>query len=227
MNRSPIAPDEWYHCYTRGVDKRVVFEKTGDYKRFLNLLYLCNSDKPLHRSDHNQKLDEEIYTVERSEPLVSIGAYCLMPNHFHLLLKDNSENGNGISRFMQKLGTSYTMYFNLRKERTGNLFVKPFRSKHVHDDRYFKRVVQYIHFNPIELYEPKWKEGKFSKLRKIEQQLKQYPYSSLIDYQNKKRTSRPEEEILDKSLREVFDTDHESLADSIQDMHEYYAGLSL
>ena len=93
--------------------------------------------------------------MERELPTYcDILAYCLMPNHFHLLLQDALPAGGGISKFMQKVGTAYTMYFNASRERAGNLFVKPFRSKHVSDDRYFKRVAQYIHFNPIELMEP-------------------------------------------------------------------------
>ena len=150
MNRKPFAPDEWYHCYSRGVDKRTTFESPREYKRFIELLYLCNSEEPIHRSNLLNKTNEEILSVLRGAPLVSIGAYCLMPNHFHLLLKDLSEEGDGISRFMQKLGTAYTMFFNTSRERTGNLFVKPFRSKHIKDDEYLKRVTQYIPFNPIE-----------------------------------------------------------------------------
>ena len=74
------------------------------------------------------------------------------------------------------------MYFNIRHHRTGGLFVKPFRSRHVTDDRYFQRVLQYIHFNPAELYEPGWKDGSVRNLPALLKQLREYRYSSYAAY---------------------------------------------
>lgn len=226
MNRAPFESGEWYHCYSRGVDKRTVFERASDYERFLQSLYLCNSETSVHRSNHGEKTKDEVYEIERKDPLVSIGAYCLMSNHFHLLLRENSDDGSGISRFMQKLGTSYTMYFNIRKERTGNLFVKPFRSRHVKDDRYFKRVAQYIHFNPIEIFEPKWKEGKVLAKGLLENRLRQYTYSSLPDFHAAKGERRPERAILDEEALDLLSDDSPSLSETLSDMREYYSSLS-
>lgn len=225
MNRTPFAPDEWYHCYTRGVDKRKVFESDADYNRFLQLLYVCNSRTPIHRSNFVGATPEHIFSVERGEPLVSVGAYSLMPNHFHLLLKDLSESGDGVSKFMQKLGTSYTMYFNKRRDRVGNLFVKPFRSKHVHDDSYLGRIAQYIHFNPIELFEPGWKQGSVRSTRAIERRLNEYEFSSLPDY-SREGKARPQKVILDEEIMEFLEDGRPSLAESLDEMREYYASLS-
>ncbi len=227
MERQPFGPDEWYHCYSRGVDKRTVFERPADYERFTDLLFTSNSEKPIHRS--NLRKDREaLYSLERGAPLVGIGAYTLMPNHFHLLLKDVTEEGTGISRFMQKLGTAYTMYFNISRERTGGLFVKPFRSRHVADDRYFRRVAQYIHFNPIELFEPGWKNGKVRATSKLERTLREYSYSSLIDHETpKSEVGRLERGILDTQAIDLLRSDKLSLADSLDDMREYYASLAL
>jgi putative transposase len=88
----------------------------------------------------------ELLSLERGDQLVRIGAYCLMPNHFHLLLTEQEEAG--ISSFMQKLSTGYTMYFNKRNERTGVLFQGKYKSKHADEDRYLKYLISYIHLNP-------------------------------------------------------------------------------
>ncbi len=228
MEREPFGAGEWYHCYSRGVEKRIVFERTSDYERFIDLLYVCNSMKPIHRSDQLTENRKAIYTLERAAPLVSIGAYCLMPNHFHLLLKDATEEGDGISRFMQKLGTAYTMYFNISRERTGGLFVKPFRSRHVADDRYFHRVASYIHFNPVELFEPHWKEGHIKKPAMLEKQLRAYRFSSLTDHESvEPRNVRPEFAILDVEAIEILSTDRPQLLEALEEMQEYYISLSL
>ena len=86
---------------------------------------------------------------------------------------------------MQKLGTAYTMYFNAKNERVGNLFMKPFRARHVGDDRYFQHVLQYIHCNPAELYEPEWKSGKVKNMQLLQKKLLEYSYSSLRSYVTK------------------------------------------
>lgn len=172
--------DEWYHCFNRGVEKRTVFENEFDANRFLMSLYLANGTKPISLHNDNKPELAKVFTSDRGKPIVAIGAYCLMPNHFHLLLKEIMEGG--IATFMQKMGTAYTMYFNAKYERVGNLFMKPFRARHVADDRYFQYVLQYIHCNPAELYEPEWKSGKVRNLRLMQKRLAEYPYSSLRSY---------------------------------------------
>ncbi len=191
--RSPFAPGEWYHCYARGIDKRRTFETAKDYKRFLELLYLVNDTRAAHRSNLGQ--NTVVFDLPRTEPLVGVGAFCLMPNHFHLLLKEVREGG--ISAFMQKLGTAYSMYFNIKNERTGGLFAKPFRSRHVSDDRYLQKIIQYIHCNPAELFEQNWKRGRVSNARLLQQKLLTYPYSSLGTYSDQ---TLPLAKILDHSI---------------------------
>src|ERR1700679_3572183 len=108
-SRAPFAIGEWYHCFNRGVDKRSIFEQPGDYERFLIQLYIGNGTKNIRASQLSSiKLDAvlEDNRMDRGEPLVDIGAYALMPNHFHLILKE--VRANGIPTFMQKLCTGYT-----------------------------------------------------------------------------------------------------------------------
>jgi putative transposase len=219
-NRVSFAPNEWYHCYSRGVDKRTVFETSNDFERFLQLLYLLNNKDTVHRSDFKKTSTPEILQIPRGKQIVAIGAYCLMPNHFHLLLKEGDESG--ISRFMRKLGIAYAMYFNIKNERVGNLFVKPFRSKHITNDRYLKRVVQYIHLNVAELFEPGWKMGKVKNARIFEKKLQQYRYSSLPDYCG---ANRPEQTILDQKTRELFE-DLPPITAIIDESIEYYRTMS-
>src|SRR3989344_8017211 len=137
-----FSKDEWYHCFNRGVEKRKVFQDEFDANRFLMTLYLANGTEPINLySDRKPELTKT-FVLNRGKPIVAVGAYCLMPNHFHLLIKETMEGG--ITTFMRKLGTAYTMYFNAKNERVGNLFMKPFRARHVGDDRYFQHVLQYI-----------------------------------------------------------------------------------
>ncbi len=194
-----FAPDEWFHCYSRGVDKRTIFMDRRDYERFQMLLYVSNSSSPLHLSTFREQLNqgptlEKVIGLERNDAFVDLGAYALMPNHYHLLIRERIEGG--ITAFMRKLGTGYTMYFNKKYDRTGALFSGKFKAKHVADDSYLRRVVNYIHANPAELYEPKWKEGLVSDEKMLRMKLQEYPFSSLNDY------------ISDRSdFRGVTDTD--------------------
>jgi putative transposase len=214
-----FSPGEWYHCYNRGVDKRITFESEKDYERFLQILYLSNSSKRIHRSDFGPVSTEKILTTPRDTPLVEIGAFCLMPNHFHILLKEINEGG--ITSFMQKVGTAYTMYFNIKNERAGNLFMKPFRALHVSEDRYFQHVINYIHCNPAELYERGWKFGSVKNLKRLKDKLLAYPYSSFAIYKNNLHSLRA---ILTK---EVFNIVRQSTPQQmLKEALEYYATVN-
>lgn len=218
----PFAVDEWYHCYSRGVEKRKIFFDTKDYNRFLHALYLCNSDSPVHRSNLRGSSNATILSTQRGSPLVAIGAYCLMPNHFHLLLKEISEGG--ISMFMQKLGTAYSMYFNIKYEHQGGLFAKPFKSKHVSDDRYLRRVVQYIHLNPVEIFEPRWKQGVVHDTQGLQNKTERYRYSSLMDYSD---SNRDEKTILDRNEIDFIGSEFSPLDEVLEEMVEYYKEINL
>ncbi len=125
-----------------------------------------------------------------------------MPNHVHLLIRE--KNDGGTSRFMQKLATAYTMYFNTRYERTGSLFQGAFKSSHADDDRYLKYLISYIHLNPVKLIEPKWKERGIENRKAAEKYLKEYEYSSYLDYLGVKRK---EKAIIDAAaLPEYFES---------------------
>lgn len=213
---------EWYHCYNRGVDKRRVFECEGDYARFMEALYLCNSDEPMHQDNLRRFSHKELFLQKRGKPLVAIAAYCLMPNHFHLLLEQVADGG--ITAFMRKVGTSYTMYFNIKNERVGNLFVKPFRSQIVSTDAHFMHIPHYLHLNPAELFAPDWKRGKVQNASLLTQKLENYPYSSLCDYGAIKR---PERSILDQGAMSLFGKEYPNVSKLVSESLEYYSRLAM
>lgn len=218
FRRVPFVQREWYHLYSRGIDKRTIFETPDDFQRFLKLLYLGNDHKEINLEFLKNVPYADIFSLPRIKPLVAIGGYCLMNNHPHLLVQEKT-NG-GITKFMHKIGTAYTSYFNRKHDRIGNLMVKPFRSKHIPDDRYLKRVTQYIHLNPAELFEKDWKKGKLKDLTSLERSLLTYPYSSLPDYFGK--DLRPERLILDGEAREFIENGLPSLTEVLQETHLYY-----
>jgi putative transposase len=193
LRKTPFVPGEFYHLYNRGVDRRKIFLSKEDHERFLALLYVCNGSVTVDLKLQGKTL-YEVSAIERGETLVDVCCYCLMPNHFHILVKEKVEGG--ISRFMQKLTTAYTMYINKRVKRTGALFGGKFKATHVPDDRYLKHLISYIHLNPIKLIESKWKEVGILNNTRAEKFLTSFKYSSFIDYSN---VSRPENILLNKN----------------------------
>src|SRR3989344_6304412 len=111
--KTPFAKGEYYHIYSRGVEKRKIFLNTKEYNRFVALLYVMNQNVPFRMDNflrNNPNNLKNIFKEKREKALVSILGYCLMPNHFHLILYEHTEGG--ISKFMGKLLTAYSMYFN-------------------------------------------------------------------------------------------------------------------
>ena len=181
MRRLTFSEDEYYHLYNRGVDKRVVFGRTDEYRRFKAYLYLLNTVESIRPADILEIYrGDSIFSVERDSPLVALGAYCLMPNHIHLFATPLVDGG--ISRYMHRVQTAYTMFFNERHERSGALFQGTFKAEHVDRDAYAKYLFSYIHLNPAKLVEPSWKEFGVRDFRKVRKFVREYPYSSLGEY---------------------------------------------
>lgn len=183
IRKVSFAPGEYYHIYNRGNSKQKIFHDKEDYAHFSGLLYACNQ-KENFKVDNLRK-GQSLFEVEKLSKLVGIGAYCLMPNHFHLLVTQG-DNGN-ISKFMQKLSTAYVMYYNKKYKRTGGLFEGKFKSQHANIDRYLKYLFSYIHLNPIKLIDKDWKEKGIKNKKAALNYLKNYAYSSFLDYMGIKR----------------------------------------
>ncbi len=183
MNRKIIfSVGEYYHLYNRGVEKRLIFLDQYDRQRFILSIYLCNSNKPADLGCLLRRglTSSNIFKLNREEKLVYIGAWCLMPNHFHILLKEKVEGG--IALFMQKLLTSYTMYFNAKYQRTGSLFGGSFKAKHIDSDVYLNYLYAYIHLNPIGIIDQGWKDKRLRNRKVAEKFITEYAYSSYLDW---------------------------------------------
>lgn len=180
-----ISDMEIYHVLNRGVDKRTIFEDKQDYFRFIHDLYEFNTQDRSELNFYkfrdygaNGKIAKT--NKKNKKPLVDILAFCLMPNHYHLMLSPKTEKG--IPQFMQKVGMGYSKYFNQKYKREGTLFQG--RHKHilVSDDAHFLHLPFYIHFNPLDLIYPEWRENKISDPKKALEFLKSYRWSSHLDY---------------------------------------------
>lgn len=137
---------------------------------------------------------EEFFDVQTDNALLAIGAYCLMDNHFHLLVRELYDGG--VSRFMLKFTTAYTMYFNKKYKRVGPLFQGAFKAEHADEDRYLAYLYAYIHLNPLKKFNEDWKSDIYNSPQLLEK-IFLYPYSSFLDYSNDK-TSRSQAKILNK-----------------------------
>src|SRR3989338_913964 len=178
IRKTAFVPGEYYHIYNRGNSKQKIFFSKKDYERFMALLYGTNTTARFNFFDLQK--GDGIFSKTIENPLVSIGAYCLMPNHFHILITPLSEDG--LSKFMQKLSTAYPMYFNRKNKRVGGLFEGKFKSKYMENDRQLKYAFSYIHLNPVKLIDGKWKENGIKNKERTFEYLKNYPYSSFLDY---------------------------------------------
>lgn len=208
IRKVKLVVGENYHIYNRGNSKQKIFIDKTDYNHLIKLLYLCNSTRSITIRD----ITTNTYDFDRNETLVYIGAYCLMPNHFHILIKEKEEKG--ISKFMQKIATAYSMYFNKKYNRTGSLFEGKFKSQHINTDRYLKYIFSYIHLNPVKLIDSKWKEVGLRNKKNTIDYLNNYQESSYLDYIKENRIRK---KIIDKEefpkyfssanlfKREIFD----------------------
>jgi putative transposase len=169
MRNVLLSNQEIYHIYNRGVDKRNIFLNQRDYERFADSLIVFNNNVNLNGRNF---YDRESFRCEK--PLVNIIAYCLMPNHFHLLLEQRTDNG--ITKFLQKMTTSYTMFFNKKNSRTGALVQGVFKRSHIKSNEHLLEMSKYIHANPIKILKKNSSGGT------LKQKLLAYQWSSFPDY---------------------------------------------
>ena len=143
----PLVNNEIYHVFNRGNDKRNIFLLYGNYKRFINTFYYYQFEGPKPKFSNLNKNRFTNFNPTQNSKLVEIFAYCLMPNHFHFLVKQLKTNG--ISIFMSQLANSYTKYFNTKFKRIGSLLQGTFKSVRVETDEQLIHVSRYIHINPV------------------------------------------------------------------------------
>jgi len=187
--RPQFINQEIYHIVTRGVEKRVIFQDESDHYRAIFSLYEFNDEKHVLIRDRRRtrlqqkKLGREQFSANRNL-IVEILAFCLMPNHIHLLLKQLKDNG--ISKFMNKFGAGYGTYFNKKYNRTGHLFQGRFRAVHIKNNEQLQNVFVYIHTNPTETIESGWKDIGVENTDEVIKFLENYKWLSYADYIGKK-----------------------------------------
>jgi putative transposase len=167
--------DGYYHIYNRGVEKRITFLDEKDYVVFLYLLKLYLSQQ----GEVTPKMFSDIQNVRIKKVFfgeIELHAFCLMPNHFHLLIRQT--NSNSITEFMRALITSYVMYFNKKYKRVGTLFQGAYRAVLVTTDPYLLHLSRYIHANPLKFF-----------AGSDPAKLGDYPYSSYTYYLGKKNAN--------------------------------------
>jgi len=156
------APGEFFHVYNRGNAKDIVFVDDLDYRFFL--LKIRQNLIPGERvSRHFRPLPDNSFDLV---------AYCLMPNHFHILIKQNREIPT--SKLLGKVCTSYAMYFNRKYERVGHIFQDQFKQSHIDSNRYLTWLSAYIHNNPVKA--------------KLVDRPKRWEYSSYSDFVEQRDT---------------------------------------
>lgn len=151
----PIVTGEVYHVYNRGINHQPTFTNKREYNRFLQTVRFYRFyNLPLRLSKffllNSDRQKEIIESLKIGKRLVEILAYCFMPNHFHLLLKQQEEDG--IAKFLGNLLNSYTKYFNILNQRDGALFLDQFKAVRIETDEQLVHVSRYIHLNPYTGY---------------------------------------------------------------------------
>lgn len=142
-------PDSYYHLYNRGVEKRIIYQDEQDYKTFLSYLklYLSPPSKLPDEISEEFRVIADKLRLNNFNTEIKLISFCLMPNHFHLLVQQKSIDS--ISKFMQSLATKYTMYFNKRYKRVGKLYQGPYKAVLVKSEAQLLHLSRYIHLNPV------------------------------------------------------------------------------
>ncbi|GAI36196.1 unnamed protein product, partial [marine sediment metagenome] len=180
VRKDPLVNDHYYHLFNRSVAKETIFIDGADLYRGIELLNYYHFIVPPFPYSQFKKRSQEtqrkiLDNLKQKEKLVEIICYCLMPNHFHLLLKQLVVDG--ISNFLRKFQDSYAKYLNKRYERFGSAFQNPFKSVLVENDNQLLHLSRYIHLNPYT-----------SLIAKNKDELMNYPWSSLGEYRLEEKT---------------------------------------
>ena len=185
----PVVNGEIYHIYNRSNGQQEIFLSAKDYQRAMDVFSFYLYGKPSLRfsfynrlpKDQKSKFLEDLYSNKK---VVDVIAFCLMPNHFHFLLR--GLNGRGINQFISNFQNSYAKYFNIKSTRSGSLFQQNFRAVRIESDEQLIHVSRYIHLNPITSY-----------LVRTMEELENYRWSSYPDYIRKGKTYIRKDIVLD------------------------------
>lgn len=164
----PLVTGEFYHIFNRGSEKRDIFLRARDYRRFLQTIYYYQFSGLKPKFSHFAKSDLILLKPIFVNKYVEILCYCLMPNHFHLLVHQLTDNG--ISVFLSQISNSYTKYFNIKYYRVGPLLQGAFKAVLIESEEQLLHVSRYIHINSV--------------VSQLAPSVDQYPWSSCKEYIN-------------------------------------------
>ena len=166
MRKDLLAQGEIYHVFSKSIAKFTIFNDDIEFSRMIETICYYQRKNPAVRFSDFMELHKKIEECSYKDKLVEIIAYCLMPTHLHLILKQLKEKG--ISVFMNNLLNSYTRYFNLRHNRKGPLWESRFKNVLVETDEQLLHLTRYIHLNPATAY--------------LVNKPEEWPYSSYMEY---------------------------------------------
>lgn len=211
---TPLVNNFYYHVYNRGVNKKIIFSKKIDYIRATNLIHYYNFvDYPIKFSKFLQLHKDQRKEIwqrlsNTSNKLCEVVSYCLMPNHFHLLLKQNTNNG--ISKLLSNFQNGYARYFNTKYERVGPLFQGQFKAKLIEDEETLLHVSRYIHLNPYS-----------SALIKNVKDISTYQWSSFAEYMEKSNSIISNKEL----ILNLFGSSKDKYSDFVLNQADYQKDL--
>jgi putative transposase len=183
MRKLSFTNGNIYHLYNRGVDKRVIFCDDHDYFRFSYGLYEFNDEKPaehIYEPRLSETESRKEFILKEREQIVHIYAFCLMDNHFHLMVKQIKDGG--VVKLMHKLGVGYTGFFNKKYGRSGHLFQGKFKAVPMQEESQLLHLPYYIHANPLDIYTPGWREDGIGDYQRAIKIIENYSYSSFSAY---------------------------------------------
>ena len=186
MRKEKFIPNEYYHIYNRTIMNVPVFKDGQNAKRIKQSMLFANStiSSKIFQFLRDNEKQSEIKFIEamnmltKGEKLVDILCYAIMPDHYHMLIKERVDGG--IINFVRKCDISITKYINMRNKRRGPIFESLFRSKHIDSNEYLTHLSTYIHLNPLDIISGKeWRNHKLENWSKIKKEIINYPWSSL------------------------------------------------
>ena len=170
----PCCTGEIYHVFNRSVGQQNVFRNDGDYRRFFNLFSYYRFSNPKYRFSQYTRLPRsaqaEWHTrLIKQDQLVDILSFCIMPNHFHILLRQKVDGG--IQRYSRVLQNGYAKYFNVKTKRFGAVFQAMYKAVQIETEEQLLHVARYIHLNPLT-----------SRVVSSISDLERYPWDSFAGY---------------------------------------------
>lgn len=189
LRKEEFVPGQYYHIYNRTVFNLPEFKNIKSAERLIHAFLLANSDVSTSafrflRNNPFATIKDAWEIIEDSKKLVDVLCYVIMPNHYHLLLKERVDGG--ISSFVHKCNISIAKYINTKKERKGPLFESLFKSKHISTNEYLLHLSLYIHLNPLDFLKGKaWRAHGSKNWTEAKKKLLDYPWSSLRTFLDK------------------------------------------